>query len=192
MNPILALLGIVCGVIAITCLLRFLFQVAQVSPQNIVVLSVRRMSDPLLNPLRAVVPRSRIIDSASLLVCVVAMAARIWIQESHMDDLYVYTGVLSVIGEGWSYLWAGIVRILYFTYWIFFIAILVTVALSWIAPTSTSPYAQLAKELAFPILLPIQRLVPSLGGLDLSPMLALFILYVIYSRILPWLATLFN
>ena len=51
--------------------------------------------------------------------------------------------------------------------------------LSWVAPTSHNPAAVLVHQICEPILSPIRRVLPSLGGLDLSPIFAFIALRLI-------------
>jgi YggT family protein len=55
----------------------------------------------------------------------------------------------------------------------YFVAILIYALLSWVAPGTHSPANQLLGRLCEPLLAPVRRLVPPIGGLDLS---ALFVL----------------
>ena len=170
------------GVVAIACLLRFLFQLAQVNLLNIVVASTRRITDVVLNPVRTFMPRSRYVDTASLFVAWVAMAGRVAAQ-------YTFEG--SALGFILASLWLSLIKLLQFSIWVFIVAIFANVVLSWVAPTSTSPYAQLARELPNFLLRPVRSILPSLGGLDFSPAIVLFALFAINSRVIPLLSGLF-
>ena len=46
------------------------------------------------------------------------------------------------------------------------------VIVSWIAPGSHNPAAELAYQISEPLLAPFRRIVPNLGGLDISPIFA--------------------
>lgn len=58
----------------------------------------------------------------------------------------------------------------------YFYGIFAIVILSWIAPQANHPAAVLLWQLVEPVLAPARRVIPALGGLDLSPMLVLFAL----------------
>jgi YggT family protein len=53
------------------------------------------------------------------------------------------------------------------------VSILIYALLSWIAPGTYSPANQLLSRICEPLLAPVRRVVPPIGGLDLS---ALFVL----------------
>ncbi|MOA18322.1 YGGT family protein [compost metagenome] len=51
--------------------------------------------------------------------------------------------------------------------------------LSWVAPGSHNPGAQLVNQLCEPLLMPIRRILPNLGGLDISPIFAFIALNLV-------------
>jgi YggT family protein len=62
--------------------------------------------------------------------------------------------------------------------------IIARVILSWVAsPTSRNPVVQLIRNVTEPILAPIRSILPRTGMFDLSPMLALFAIYVLQGLI---------
>ena len=62
--------------------------------------------------------------------------------------------------------------------------IIARVILSWVAsPTSQNPVVQLIRNVTEPILAPIRSILPRTGMFDLSPMLALFAIYVLQGLI---------
>ena len=71
---------------------------------------------------------------------------------------------------------------------IYFFALLVMIILSWIAPTSYHPGIQLIHQVVEPAMAPFKRVLPPVGGLDFSPILA-FILINIIEILLRHLAT---
>ena len=189
MALLLFFIGIFLGVVGIACLLRFLFQATSVSPGNSVVDSTRRLTDTFLSPLRKSLPRSNRFDLASFLVSWFALAGRVAVHDlqggiqgirSNSADSFLQLAIFSV-GE-------GLIRMIQFSVWILIASIVILVALSWFAPQSASPYAQLARQLPAFLLNPVRRFLPSLGILDLSPAIVLIALFAINSRIVPWLA----
>jgi YggT family protein len=70
---------------------------------------------------------------------------------------------------------------------VFLVSIVVQVILSWISPGTYSPVNSLLYSLTSPILKPIQRIIPPLSGIDLSPLFAIIGLQVIRMLIMPLL-----
>jgi YggT family protein len=62
---------------------------------------------------------------------------------------------------------------------IYFFAILAAIVLSWIAPRSHHPAIALLYQLTEPVMAPVRRLLPPLGGLDLSPILVFLAINVL-------------
>ena len=65
---------------------------------------------------------------------------------------------------------------------------IVMVIVSWVAPNSHNPAAELAYQISEPVLAPFRKLIPNLGGLDISPIFAFLAIQVIQSYAMPVLA----
>ena len=61
------------------------------------------------------------------------------------------------------------------------VVVLAAVILSWIRLSPGNPVSQLVHTLTEPVLAPARRIIPPLGGLDISPMLVLIALQAIRS-----------
>jgi YggT family protein len=72
---------------------------------------------------------------------------------------------------------------------IFWVAMIVMVIVSWVAPGSHNPAAELAYQISEPVLAPFRRLIPNLGGMDISPIFAFIAIQVVQSYVMPPLAT---
>ena len=60
-----------------------------------------------------------------------------------------------------------------------FYALLGMIILSWLAPGASHPGAELLYQLSEPFLSPFRRIVPNLGGLDLSPILLFVVINIL-------------
>ncbi|MCH7625756.1 MAG: YggT family protein [Chloroflexi bacterium] len=79
---------------------------------------------------------------------------------------------------------ANFIRILVNVLWF---ALLARVVLSWINLSPTNPLVVIINQITEPILAPIRRVLPKMGMIDLSPMVALIIIIVIQRFILRML-----
>ena len=70
---------------------------------------------------------------------------------------------------------------------IYMVTIIVQVIISWVNPGTYNPVSGLLYSLNSPLLSPIQRLLPPIAGIDLSPLFALIGLQVLKMLILPLL-----
>lgn len=144
-------------------LLRLLMQWSRADFRNPIGQAVVKLTNPLIVPLRRVLPPMGKLDTASI-VGVVLIA------------LLEVGAVLALRGYGTpGPLWwvrAVVVEIVHTTLWTYFYAIVLYALLSFIAPGGYSPMQSLLTSLCEPILGPIRRLIPPIGGLDLSPLWA--------------------
>ena len=156
--------------VGILFVLRFLTQLLRTDWYNPLTQTVLRLSDPLLDPLRKLLPASPRLDWASLAAAWVVQGLRL--------------GLLGLVAPGpWPsaagfvlLATAGLIQLILHA---FSIAILIVVILSWVNPFSPHPASRLFHELSEPLLRPIRRRLPSLGGLDLSPLVALVALQLL-------------
>jgi YggT family protein len=66
--------------------------------------------------------------------------------------------------------------------------LLVRIIISWINPDYRQPWVQLLVRITEPFLQPFRALIPSLGGIDFSPIVAYFVLNMIERLVLTMLA----
>ncbi|MNF47158.1 YggT family protein [Pseudomonas borbori] len=151
-------------------LLRFILQLVRADFYNPLSQFIVRATHPLLKPLRKVIPSFAGLDLASLvlaiLVQLVLMALVLLLMGYGLDDPLQLL-VWSIIG----------VTALFIK--VFFFALIISVILSWVAQGSHNPAAELINQICEPLLVPIRRILPSMGGLDLSPIVAFLVLNLI-------------
>lgn len=143
-------------------ILRLLLQLARADFYNPISQFMVKATNPLLLPLRKVIPPVGKIDSASvvlaLVVQMVAMLAILLLFGARVPD------VLTLLG--WS-----VIGCIALTVNIYFFAIIINIILSWVAPGSYHPAAVLLYQLTEPVMQPFRKLIPPMGGIDLSPIL---------------------
>ena len=148
-------------------LLRFILQLVRADFYNPMSQFIVRATHPLLRPLRKIIPSVAGLDLASLvlaiLVQLVLMALTLMLMGYGLVDPLQLL-VWSIIG----------VTALFLK--VFFFALIISVILSWVAQGSSNPAVELVNQICEPLLAPIRRLLPSMGGLDLSPIVAFLIL----------------
>ncbi|PRB82937.1 YggT family protein [Pseudomonas sp. MYb185] len=144
-------------------LLRFILQLVRADFYNPISQFIVRATQPLLQPLRRVIPGFAGIDVPSLVLALVVQVIVMSIIIKLMG--YALPAVLQLLV--WS-----LVGITALFLKIFFFALIISVILSWVAPQSHNPAVLLVFQLCEPVLAPIRRFLPSMGGLDLSPIFA--------------------
>jgi YggT family protein len=68
-------------------------------------------------------------------------------------------------------------------------ALLLFVLLSWVAPGTYSPASALVSSLCEPLLAPVRRVIPPLGGIDFSAAFVIIALWALYIAINEYLLT---
>lgn len=161
-------------------LLRFVLQMVRADFYNPLSQFTVRATQPLLKPLRRVIPGFGGIDLA-------ALALALLVQLLLMMLVAVIAGANPLLALGQLLVWAMISLTSLFLK-IFFFALILNVILSWVAPHSHNPGALLANQICEPLLAPIRRILPNLGGLDLSPIFAFIAIHLIDRFVLMTLA----
>ncbi len=130
---------------------------------------VVKITQPIVGPLRRVIPSLGPIDSASLLLAFLLMTIKypllVLIQSGSMSlSLYnLLFGIISLVkAAGYLIFWVMIIRAL----------------MSWVSQ-GRSPMDYLLYQLTEPLMAPIRRILPAMGGIDFSAMVVILILYLI-------------
>ena len=147
-------------------LLRFWLPFLRANFRNPIAQGILRFTSPLIVPVRRFVPPLGRIDTATVLVtlaieCVVVFVLFQIIGRT-TDPAFVVIVALS--------------QLAILSLHLFSIAIFARVILSWFGQQTYHPLAALAGELSEPIMRPFRRMIPPLGGIDFSPMVALILL----------------
>lgn len=150
-------------------LLRVWMQWARADFYNPFSQFVVKITQPIVGPLRRVIPSIGPIDTASLLV------AYILILLKYVVGLWLINQVLLFFPV---YLPLSLLELLTAAGKLVFWVIIIRALMSWISQ-GRNPVDQLLIQLTEPLLSPIRRLLPSMGGIDLSPMVLILILYAL-------------
>ena len=158
-------------------MLRLLLQLVRADFYNPISQFLVKVTSPLVNPLRRVIPGVGGIDMASVLLIILtqmlATALLVLIRGFAIPNpllLFIW-GVLGSIGLLIN---------------IYFFAILATIIVSWVAPGSYNPAILILHQLTEPVMKPFRNLIPPIGGLDLSPIfvfLAINVLQIVLSHL---------
>ncbi|MFI8609601.1 YggT family protein [Pseudomonas sp. NPDC077649] len=145
-------------------LLRFILQLVRADFYNPLSQFIVKATQPLLTPLRRVIPGIAGLDLASLVLAILVqlllMLVTLTLMGYNAGGFLLQLLVWSVIGVTSLFLK------------VFFFALIISVILSWVAPGSYNPGAQLVNQICEPVLAPFRKLLPNLGGLDISPIFA--------------------
>ena len=154
------LINVFLNLLLLLVLLRFLLQLVRADFYNPVSQAVARLTNPLILPLRRLIPGFGGFDVASLVLLLLA--------EMLGTVILGFVNGLGLVPIIYIVLWAPLGIVSMFLSFYFF-AILAMIILSWVAPGNPSPVIYLLHQLTEPVMAPFRRVIPPLGGLDLSP-----------------------
>lgn len=169
MNPqgaAVFLLDLVFSVYIFIVLTRFVLQLARADFYNPISQFVLRATNPLLAPLRRIIPGWRGLDIASLVLVVVLIIAKVLVLFSIQ-----YGGLPSNLGPQLLVYTLRQLASLVLSY--IFWAVLLRVILSWVAPDPHNPIVRVVIQVTEPIMAPCRRILPPMGGFDFSPLIVL-------------------
>lgn len=176
------LLSTIFGLLTMMFLLRFIMQAFKVSFYNPIGQIVIALTDFAVKPARRFIPSWKKNDLSTLALAFITqllLHLAIMVLSGFpfaVADVPVWPNIL-----GLSLL--GVVRTVLD---IFFYALILHVILSWVNPHT--PIAPVLHSLTRPILQPIQRLMPVLGGIDFSPLVAIILLQMLNVSVVGTLA----
>jgi YggT family protein len=150
-------------------LLRFLLQLVRADFYNPICQFLVKVTNPLVIPLRRVVPGVAGLDLAYLLLSfeleLIAILALLLIHSMPFPN-----PLMLLV---WSLI--GIVALLVNIY---FFALLGMIILSWVAAGSSNPAIYLLHQITEPVMAPFRKALPSMGGLDFSPILVFILINI--------------
>lgn len=158
------------GIYLLIMLLRFILQLVFADFYNPISQFLVRATNPLVIPVRRVLPAKGRFDPASLLLAVllqlVGIVLMLWLYNAQLPgvSLLLAWSVIGVI--------ALVLRI-------YFFALLAMIILSWVAPGSANPAVYLIHQITEPAMAPFRRLLPAMGGIDFSPILVFILINVL-------------
>ncbi|GFD90004.1 YggT family protein [Alteromonas sp. McT4-15] len=165
MNATVFLIDTLFSLYLMVVILRLWLQVVQADFYNPLSQFVVKATHPIVGPLRRVIPSIGRFDTATFVLAVVVCALKIvtlgLMFGGNLNPLGV--AILSVIGV--------IKETLSLMFWV----LLLRAILSWVSQ-GRSPVDYVLHQLTEPFLAPIRRIIPPLGGLDLSVLIAIIAL----------------
>ncbi|NWA84775.1 MULTISPECIES: YggT family protein [Pseudomonas] len=159
-------------------LMRFILQLVRANFYNPLCQFVVKATQPLLKPLRRVIPSLFGLDMSSLVLALL-LQILLFVVILMLNGYAAFTVLLLP--------W-GLIGIFSLFLKIIFWSMIISVILSWVAPGSRSPGAELVTQITEPVLAPFRRLIPNLGGLDISPIFAFIAIQLLQSWVIPRLA----
>lgn len=174
-NAFSYLIGTLIDLYITAVMLRLLLQWVKADFYNPVCQFLVKVTNPPLLPLRRVIPAIGRLDTASVVLMLVLEIAGVWLV-SNINGLTLAPDQLLIFSM------FKLLSTLLLTYLILIIAMVV---LSWVGGSMRHPVIPLVYQLTEPVLRPIRRVIPPIGGIDLSPLFALIAINFLL-RLIGW------
>ena len=176
-NPLEFLVTTLFSLYILAVMLRFLLGAVRADFYNPVSQFLVRITNPLLLPMRKVIPSLGRYDTSALLLMLL-------LQFISLGLVVLIRGIsVSVV----TLLIVAVGELLMLAINVFMFAIIIQVILSWVNPGSYNPVTALLYSITSPIMRPLQRLIPPISGIDLSPLVAIIGLQVLRMLLMPLL-----
>lgn len=162
------LIQFVFGALIALIVLRVLLQWVHANFYNPICQFLYKATNPVLMPLRKIIPGWRNVDVAGIVLAWLATALKLVL-------LYATLGqTLGIFGLAVL----ALADLIDFVLLLYIVLILVRVVISFIGADSYHPVVPLVHQLTEPLMKPFRRWIPPMGGLDFSPMVVLLVIAI--------------
>lgn len=166
------LIEVLFGLLVGLFVLRVLLQVVRANFYNPICQFFYKATNPVLMPLRRVLPPVGPVDTAGVTVAFLLVALKVWLLTALLGFPLPLLATLVLA-------FAGLIDfLLTLLFWL----IIVRIVISFLATDSYHPAFPLLMQLTEPLLRPLRRLIPPVGPFDLSPLIAT--LLIMLARVL--------
>ena len=186
-SPLLLVINTLFDIYVLLVLLRFVLQWLRADFYNPVSQFIVRATAPPLKLLRRIIPSFAGQDMASLVLALLLLLVKYLLIRSLGAGIIEVVNMAAPIGSASI---AGLIiitlaEVLATFINIFLFAIIIQVILSWVNTGGYNPVIGLIQTLSEPVMKPIRKFIPPLGGLDLTPLFASLGLMVVKMLIIP-------
>jgi YggT family protein len=175
-SPLVFLVKTAFELYLLAVLLRLVLQLVKADFYNPICQFIVKITHPPLRLLRRFIPPVGRVDTAAVVLMLALKMLGDYLVFWLQGGGAVAVGLLAG---------SAVVELVDLAFNVFLYAIVIQAILSWITPDPYHPLYSLLTDLVEPILHPCRRLIPPLGGLDLSPLVALIGLQVLKMLLIP-------
>lgn len=168
-NAIVFIITALAHLYLLVLLLRLLLPWMGANFRNPLAQAILRLTSPLVVPVRRVVPPIGRLDTATVIVAFAIQYLTIMLIAA------IKAWPLGIVPIAVT----AAVNLVTLTLRLFAYAIVVRVLLSWFAAATYNPATAIIDALTEPVLRPFRQLLPPMGGLDLSPLFAMLVLFAL-------------
>jgi len=161
------LIQAIIGIAIYAVLLRFWMQWVRADFRNQLGQFIITVTNPVVIPLRKVLPSISTIDTATIALGLIISFVKVY-------AFFALSSYGTPNAIQYAMMSAGV--FIKYSIYLFIGCIFVQIIASWVNPHSYNPIISVAHSISNPIMAPARRLIPAIGGLDLSPILVLLFL----------------
>ncbi|MFC1688547.1 YggT family protein [Pseudomonadota bacterium] len=162
-NAVSYLVGTLIDLYIAAVMLRLLLQWVRADFYNPVCQFLVKVTNPVIVPLRRVIPSIGRLDTASVVLMLLLEFFSVWIASRISSSPLPAEQILMF----------SLVKLAATLLMTYFFLIIASVILSWIASQMRHPVIPLVYQLTEPVLRPFRKIIPPIAGIDLSPLFAL-------------------
>ena len=186
LSPLMLIINTLFDLYILLVLLRFLLQMLRADFYNPVSQFIVKLTTPPLKMMRRVIPSVGGQDAASIVLCLLLIYAKFLLMRALSIPAVHIGGVMAPLSVSYGGLLVfSIADLVALLLTVFLVAIIIKVILSWVNPGHYNPVIGLVDRLAEPVLRPVRKIVPPIGGLYLSPLFATLLVLVAKMLIVP-------
>ena len=165
-SAIVFIINAITSLYLLVLLLRFWLPWLQADFRNPLAQGILRLTSPIVVPVRRIVPPLGRLDTATVLVAFVIQYVTVFLLLVIVGQT---AGIVPIAAT-------ALVKLVVLSINLFVYAIFIRVILSWVAQGGYNPATAIITTLTEPVLRPFRRVLPAMGGFDLSPILAIILL----------------
>ncbi|EXJ12378.1 YggT family protein [Nitrincola nitratireducens] len=174
MDPIFLIIRTIGEIFAFIAILRFLLQAAQADFYNPISQAVVKFTQAPVAPIQKVVPKIGRFDFSPLVLAFLIKLITLVILVTLSSNIGLDVLALAMLAL------VGVIdSLLSMIFW----ATIGSVIISWVAPGSPHPAPQILLQITEPLFALVRRVLPSIGGLDLSPIVIFLVIQIIQSQL---------
>lgn len=166
MNPFAFLIDALFSIYIMVLMLRVILQWTRADFYNPLSQFVVKITNPVVVPLRRIIPGLGGLDLATLLIIFLLTAVKLYLIMLISGLPFASISVISVV-------LTSLLDMVNLVLNIFLFAILIQAILSWVNPDPYNPVMGILNTVTEPVLRPFRRLIPPISGIDISPMIAM-------------------
>jgi YggT family protein len=150
-------------------LIRLLLAWSRANFYNPLSQALVKITNPVLVPLRRMIPAIGKLDTAAVVLALSLMIIKVLL-------------LLALKGSDANLLLVVLysaVELLRTVVWIYIVAMIIQAVMSWVGNAYGNPLADILHSLTEPLLRPLRNVIPTLGMIDLSPLVAILLLNIV-------------